>query len=244
VCIFLFTDFNKQLEKYADEDNPLAAFAYLFSYLSELFQHEDFTRIKRMCLLRGVGFSPDFREKMKAATNTEEVLDVLDDYYTYCNWLNVRYLKIIVKNARMSIAEQLIDIFEKHFYSKKVSKVKEYIDCRSFDPKHVKFINVKINVCGDQWTVKELIKFCRELENMGLPEGSTSPADSGQPGCLLLACAIPLHCLFHAYEKIKLNSFKLRELHIQYIEFVSYPKIFPYHIVVPEKTMLTIPSKG
>ena len=50
---------------------------------------------------------------MKAATNTEEVLDVLDDFHIYCNWLNIRYLKMIVRNAGMSKAEQLIDSFEK-----------------------------------------------------------------------------------------------------------------------------------
>ena len=123
---------------------------------------------------------------------------MLDDYRTYCNWLNVRYLKIIVKNVGIPKAEQLIESFEKHFYSKKVSEVKEFIDCKSFDPEYVHIIKVKINALIDRWTVKELIKYCRELENMGIPEGSVTPTDSGQSGCLLLACAITLHCYLHA----------------------------------------------
>jgi len=239
-----FTDFDQTIEKYAVDNNPLGAFTCLFSYLSGLFKQEDFNKIKTSCLLRGAGFSPDFREKMKAATNTEEVLDVLDDYYAYCNWLNVRYIKIIVKNARISKAEQLIDSFEEHFYSKKVSEVKEYINCKSFDPEHVHVIKLKINTYDDKLTVKELIKYCHELENMGLPEGSVTPTDSGQPGCLLLACNIPLHCCLLAYEKIRLNCFRLRSLHIQYINFVSYPKIFSFPIDVTEDSVLKITSEG
>jgi len=233
-----------KIEKYADDNNPLGAFTYLFSNLSELFQQEDFIKIRRTCLLRGAGFSPDFREKIKAATNTEEVLDVLDDFYAYCNWLNIRYLKIIVKNAGMFKAELLIDSFEKHFYSKKVSDVKEYIDCKSFDPKYVHIIKSKININGNNLTVAELTNYCRQLENMGLPEGSITPADPGQSGCLLLTCAIPLHCCLHAYEVIKLNCFRLRKLHIQSVSFESYPKVSSFPFSVTEKCLPKITSTG
>ena len=245
VSIFLFcTDFNTKIKKYSDENDPLGAFIYLFSNLSELFQQEDFIKIKKACLLRGAGFSPAFREKMKAATNTEEVLDVLDDFYTYCNWLNIRYLKIIVKNAGMSEAELLIKSFEKHFYSKKVSDVKKYINCKSFDPKYVHIIKVKINRNGDNLTVGELTDYCRLLENMGLPEGSVTPADPGQSGCLLLTCAIPLHCCLYAYEMIKLNCFRLRKLHIQSVSFESYSKVFSFPLSVTEEPLLRITSNG
>jgi len=222
----------------------LGAFICLFNHLSKLFKQEDFNEIKPSFLLRGAGFSPDFREKMKAATNTEEVLDVLDDHYVYCNWLNIRYLKIIVKNAGMSKADQLIDTFERYFYSKKVSEVKEYIDCKVFDPRYTHNIRLKINTFDDKLTVKELTRYCQELENMGLPEGSVTPINSGQPGCFLLTCAIPLHCCLYAYEMIKLNSFKLRKFHIQYIDIGSYPKIFPFPFSITEKSLQKIASKG
>ena len=225
----LFTDFEHKFEIYAAENEPLGAFTYLLGALSVMFKQVDFNKIKQSCVLRGIGFSPAFRDKMKATTNTEEVLDVLDDFYIYCNWLNVRYLKIIVKNADMSEAEKLISSFEKHFYSKKVSEVKDNIHCgKSFVHEHVHNITLKINTRGHELTVEELIKYCRGLESMGLPEGSVTPTDSGQPGCLLLACAIPLHSCLHAYEKIQLNTLRFRKLHIQYINIESYPKIFSY----------------
>jgi len=213
----------------------------LFENLGKLFQQEDFTKIKRSCLLRGVGFSPDFREKMKVATNTEEVLDVLDDFHIYCNWLNIRYLKMIVRNAGMSKAEELIENFEKHFYSKKVSEVKEYIDCKSFDPKYVHTIKLKINTNNDNLTVEKLTKYCRELENMGLPEGSVTPIDSGQKGCVLLACTIPLHLCFRVYQMVKLNSFKLRNAHIRFIDIQSYDKVlaFPLHLTKESLPVIT-----
>ena len=230
--ILLHADFDKKIEQYADENNPLGAFTCLFVNLGELFQQEDFNKIKQTCLLRGVGFSPDFREKMKAATNTDEVLDVLDDFHLYCNWLNIRYLKMIVRNSGMSKAEKLINRFEEHFYSKKVSDVKGYIDSKSFDPKYVHIIRLKINTNDTNLTVEKLTDYCRELENMGLPEGSVTPTDPGQPGCLLLSCATPLHLCLLAYKMIKSNSFKLHRLHIQFVQVDSYPKIhsFPCHV--------------
>ena len=246
LCIlcFHFVDFDRKIEKYAKDNDPLGAFSCLFDNLGKLFQQEDFSKIKRTCLLRGVGFSPDYREKMKAATNTEEVLDVLDDFHIYCNWLNIRYLKMIAINAGMSNAEHLIDIFVKHFYSKKVSDVKRYIDCKKFDPEYVHIIKLKINTNGDNLTVEKLTDYCLELENMGIPEGSVTPTDPGRSGCLLLACAIPLHCCLHAYEMIKLNSFRLRKLHIRYIHLQSYPKVYTFPFCVTEESLIKITRKG
>ena len=55
-CIIFSTEFDEKIEKYAEDNNPLGAFTCLFDNLGELFQQEDFTKIKRTCLLRSVGF--------------------------------------------------------------------------------------------------------------------------------------------------------------------------------------------
>ena len=108
-----------------------------------------------------------------------------------------------------------------------VSDVVEYINSDYFDPNHVQYVTIKIAKNCDTLTVKHLTEFCRKLENnMKLPEGSFSPADSGKSGCLLLACVMPVHCCLYAYEMLKLNSFFFRKWHIQFIQIESFPKIF------------------
>jgi len=53
---FFFTDFNEKIEKFADDNDPLGAFAYLLIHLSKLFEQKNFAELKQICLLRGVGF--------------------------------------------------------------------------------------------------------------------------------------------------------------------------------------------
>ena len=225
--IVYFLDFDNVFEKYDKDNNPVGAFAYLLNQLAKLFQEEDFDELQKTCLLRGAVFSSDFKKDIQAANNSDAILDVLDNFKIYCNWLNTRYLKIIVINAGMPKAEKLIMSFEEHFYGKKVSDVKKYFKSIYFDPNHVQIVTLKINANDEHLTVRNLTEYCQELENdMRLPEGSISPADSGKRGCLLLACAMPLHCCLYAYEMMRLNSFKLRKLHIQFLQIGSYPKIF------------------
>ena len=209
----------------------MGAFAYLLIELSELFQEEDFDKLQKTCKLRGVLFSFEYKQEIQAAKKSDDILDALDKLKIYCNWLNTRYLKIIARNAKIPKAEKLIESFEKHFYCKKVSDVMEYINSNYFDPDHVQNVKIKINTSSEALTVRNLIDYCRKLEsNMRLPEGVMSPADSGKIGCLLLACAMPVHCCLHAYEKSKSNSFIFREWHIQFIQIESYPKIFTFQL--------------
>ena len=224
-----YSDFDDVFEKYDEENDPVGAFSYLFNKLAELFQEEDFKKLRNACKLRGALFSSDFKKEIQAASNSDAILDVLDNFKVYCNWLNTRYLKIIARNARIPKAEQLIASFEERFYCKMVSDVEVHINSDLFDPDHVQNVAIKINANSDTLTVRKLTDYCRKLEsNMKLPEGTMSPADSGRSGCLLLACAMPVHCSLYAYEMSKSNSFIFREWHVRFIQIKSYPKIFTF----------------
>ena len=224
-----YSDFDDVFEKYDEDNDPVGAFAYLLNKLEVIFQEEDFTELQKACKLRGALFSSDFKKEIQAANNSDDILDVLDNFKINCNLLNTRYLKIIVRNVNIPKAERLIASFEEHFYCKMVSDVRVHINSNFFDKKHVENVEIKINTNRDTLTVRKLTDYCRKLEsNMKLQEGTMSPVNSGRSGCLLLACAMPVHCSLYAYEMSKSNSFIFRQWHVRFIQIKSYPKIFTF----------------
>ena len=185
----------------------------------------NFAELKNAFMQRGTLLSREFKEQVKAAAKLDDLLDVLDNPL-YCNWLNIRILKRIVKTVDIAEAKQLIQAYESCVYSKKVSDVKKHFDSRCFDPSQVSSVKAKIVRCTEGLTVADIIKYCEKLENnMGVYTGSVTATEC-QPGCLLITCAIPIHCALHAYETAKTNFLKFRLFHMQYIEIESYPKIF------------------
>ena len=144
----------------------------------------------------------------------------------YCNWLNTRLLKRIVKTIDIPEAECLIQAYENCVYSRKVSDVMMHFDSRCFHKSHVSLVIAKISAKFESLTVADVIDYCQRLEcNMGVCAGTVTAAQC-QPGCLLITCVIPLHCALHAYETAKTNFLNFRQFHIRYIEIESFPKVF------------------
>ena len=215
------------------EDDVVGAFAYLFNKLRILFNEVNFTQLKNACIQGGTLIPSDFKQQIKAAVELDDLLGVLDNPM-YCNWLNVRLLKRIVKTVDIPEAELLIQAYEKSVYSRKVSDVKIYFHSDYFNPSHVSLVNAKILRSFKSLTVADIIKYCQELEcNMGVYAGSVTATEC-QPGCLLITCVIPIHCALHAYVTAKTNFLRFRLFHIQYIEIESFPKIFALNFSIQE----------
>ena len=211
-------------EKFEDDD-VVGAFAYLFYKLRILFGEVNFTQLKSACIQRGTLLPSEFKQQIKAAVELDDLLDALDNPM-YCNWLNIRVLKRIVKTIDIQEAKHLIEIYEKCVYSRKVSDVEMYFHSDYFKQSHVSLVNAKIVKSFESLTVGDIIKFCEKLEsNMGVYAGSVTATEC-QPGCLLITCVIPIHCALHAYETAKTNFLNFRQFHIQYIEIESFPKVF------------------
>ena len=234
-----FTDHpNTYSEKFEDDD-VVAAFAYLFNKLADLFGEVNFMKLKSACIQRGTLLPSEFKERIKAAVQLDDLLDVLDNP-VYCNWLNTRLLKRIVKSVDIPEAKHLIQAYENCVYSRKVSDVMMYFNSRCFNPSHVSLVNVKIVRSFKSLTVADIIRFCEKLESdMGLYAGSVTATEC-QPGCLQITCVIPIHCALFAYEMAKTNFIKFRQFHIQYIEIVSFPKVFALKFSIKENDKLTI----
>ena len=223
--IIVATDHPDAYTKKFEDDDVTCAFAYLFNKLGILFGEVDFTQLKRACIQRGTLLSNDFKQKIREANELDALLDALDNPL-YCNWLNTRLLKRIVKTIDIPEAEQLIQTYENCVYSRKVSDVKMHFDQRCFDQSHVSLVSAKINAKFENLTVADIINFCQKLEfNMGVDNGTVT-ATQCQRGCLLITCVIPMHCALYAYKTAKTNFLNFRQFHIQYIKIASFPKVF------------------
>ena len=230
-------DADAYTKEFEDED-VVGAFACLFNKLGDLFGEVNFMKLKNACIQRGTLLPSEFKERIKAAVQLDDLLDALDNPM-YCNWLNIRLLKRIVKTINIPEAKILLQSYESCVYSRKVSEVMPYFDPRCFNPSHMSLVNAKIVKSFTNLTVADIIKYCERLEiNMGVYAGSVTATEC-QPGCLQITCVIPLHCALHAYETAKTNFLKFRQFHIQYIEIGSFPKVFALNFSVKENDMDT-----
>ena len=150
-------------EKFEDDD-VVGAFAYLFYKLRILFGEVNFTQLKSACIQRGTLLPSEFKQQVKAAVELDDLLDALDNPM-YCNWLNIRVLKRIVKTIDIQEAKHLIEIYEKCVYSRKVSDVEMYFHSDYFKQSHVSLVNAKIVKSFESLTVGDIIKFCEKLES-------------------------------------------------------------------------------
>ena len=199
---------------------------YLLTKLEELFSKVDFKKLRNACIQRGSQLPTEFKQQVKKAVAVDDLLDVLDSNRLYCNWLNIRILKRIVKMIDIQEAKYLIQCYEKCVYSKKVSDVATYFRSEYFKESHVSLVNTKIVESTENLTVADIVKYCEKLEcNMGLYAGSVT-ATGYQPGCLRITCVIPMQYTLHAYLTAKANFLQFRQFHIHYIEIELFPKIY------------------
>ena len=217
-------DHDRITEKFKDDD-VIGAYAYLFSKLAELFDKVDFKKLKRNCTSRVAGYPEDFRKQMQAAELLDDILDILGKP-SYCNWLNIRLLRRIVKLTEISEAQHLLDTYEKCLYSRKVSEVRPYFKSVYFDEDHFSKVEAKINRNAERIKVSDVIEFCRQLESdLKVPEGSFVTAGCNT-GCFEITCVIPAQCAFYVNEMVKRSVIKFRRLHIQYFKIESFEKHF------------------
>ena len=169
-------------------------------------------------MLRGSNLPKEIKEDINQAKSVDEILDVLDENQYHCNWSNVRWLKIIAKNLNNEKAQKVIQIYEDNVYNRKISNVQHHFYDYS-NAENSAVIEAKINKSPEDVTVRDILKCCSRLENtMDLYAGITSVTGISS-GCMKITVVIPLYCSLHAYKFANNNRFKLRKLHIQYLEF-------------------------
>ena len=219
------------IDRLQDED-VIDAFTYLLTKIETFFNEMDFLNLKNKVVLATVMLPQDIRLKIKNAENSNEIIEVLVDS-VYCNWLNVRLLKRIAKNNDNRRAVNVIQIYEDHVYSRKASSVIQYFTL-IFDEKIVSEIELTINKCHEDATIKEIIEYCGIVEKIIGIETGIASAKKACPGSLKITIVIPLHCSFHAFKMVKEKFYKLRQFHIRCLEIGSYSKVFAMNCLVNE----------
>ena len=232
-------DYDSYYEHFKDESDAVGAFTYLLNKLGALFNEMEFNELKKICILRGSNCSEDFRQPIRQAKTLDDILEILERPI-YCNWLNIRLLRRIVRITEIPEAKILLDAYEKVLYSRKVSEVKPYLQSIYFDPKHFSVIKAKINKYAELWVVSDVVEFCQMLESdiIQISEESVMATDCDR-GCVKFTGIIPVKCASHAYKMASKNLFKLRKFHIRYLEIGSYPKL---HYCVLKQTELALSS--
>ena len=216
-CVHMYFADDKINDKFKD-GNVIEAFSYLFNILYTLFAAEEFDRLKRACIMRGIPLSQEFKQSMNQAKSVDDILNVLDNHPYYCNWLNVRLLSTIAKNLHNNSAKKLIQVYEDNVYCRKISDVQRYFTI-CFNKETLAEVEAKINKSPKGLTVKDIFNSCKGLEEvMDIHSGVTSVTAIG-PGCMKITVVIPLYCSLHAYKFASKNFFRLRQFHIQYLEF-------------------------
>ena len=211
------------IEEFQDDD---VVFAYmcLFKKLKVLFSKVNFMELKDACVQWGTLLPTEFKQQVKEADKLDDVLVALDKPL-YCNWLNIQVLKRIVKAVKIQRAIILIQAYEEHVYSRKVSEVEKYFHLKYFDQSYVSLVSTKIVESSENLTVADVITYCEKLESITGVAGSVT-ATKCQPGCLLITCIIPIHCALHAYQTAKTNFLQFRQFHIHYIKVELFPKVY------------------
>ena len=227
VCMIISIVDEKALRAYKEkfsEDDVEASFLYLVSKLEALWSEVDFSELKKICK-RDNRLSNELRSDVKKAPNLEETFDLLTTS-PFCTWLELRILKRMAKVADVPEAIDMINVFEECVHKRKCSEVELYFIKQYINPDHLTLVEAKLNKNANDLIVSDLINYCHKLESIcGIPAESSIPIRS-EEGCLEICFAIPTYCCLHAYEIAKSNFFKLRPIHIRYLQIGKFPRIY------------------
>ena len=217
----------KALRNYRErfsEDDVVASFLYLISKLEALWSTVDFAELKKICK-RDDRLSNELRSELRKAPDLEETFDLLTTS-PFCTWLELTILKRMAKVADVPEATNMINIFEECVHKRKCSEVQQYFKKKYINPDHLTLVKAKLNKNAGDLIVSDLINYCHKLESIcGIPAESSIPIRS-EEGCLEICFAIPTYCCLHAYEVAKSHFFKLRPIHIWYLQIGKFPRIY------------------
>lgn len=200
------------------------AFLCLLNKLEEFWNKKSLKSFQNVCL-RDVRLSPTIKKEVEAAPSLSEIFNILTAT-VYCNWMEIRILQRMADVTEDPSASNLIEAFQKTVYSKKFIEVAQYVVKHHFHEDHVEKVKVKLNKHADRITVQGLVDYREKLEGiMQNPVCSTSCIDA-KPGCLEISMVIPKYCYLHAFEMTKQSCNRLRQLHFQYVQIGSFPKIY------------------
>jgi len=198
-----------------------------------------------MKLPGGVQLPNDLYQRIEAAQKLDDLLDTLSKSQ-YWHWIDLRLMNVLIFSSGIRRAKELVDKYKAFTYPKKLSEVLDLSQReKEIKEAYTAKVSSKLEIEPDKITIEDLSKRWVKLETLilAIPFG-TSAFESTSPGCLQITWLIPIQYKFHAYKSAMSNRHKFHQIHLQYLQFESYPPIYDPFTIQPDvlSTLLHLPN--
>ena len=184
---------------------------------------ENFETIRNSCVARA---SEPLRGLIKRATDTRRLFEILAENDKYCNWMDVRLLKVIATACGNKQLQSLIENYTNVIYSKPLRKVWNVIPHYSAvrDRYYSKLKVTFGDKDPDNVTVEELIRSKPKLaKKIAIYIGVV------QEKCLVVTWLIPTDKLYQAYLSFLTFPHQLRKDDL--IQFDTWMAYLPQNVL-------------
>ena len=209
--------FEVNFKAYEDVSN---AFDQLFIICQRVIKvsSEDFKAIRNSCVARA---SEPLCGFIKHAATTHRLFEILAENKKYCNWMDVRFLKIIAIACGNKQLQSLIENYTDVIYSKRLCEVWDYIPHYStVRDKYYSEVKAKFGDRDpDSVTVKELIRSKPQLAKQIAMLIAVVEEES-----LLVTWLIPTDEVYQAYLSfLTVPQQSRKDKLIQFGSWMAYP---------------------
>ena len=212
-------------------ENIQQVFQKFTSTITSLLRVANINTIRRACILQSSGPSAiklpaDLVIKIQRIGSIDDLIDELA-FSGVLTWIDTRLFEAMAAASSIPEPLELIREYKSFVYEKKISEILPNSPDMSTKHQYIKKVSCKINIPADELTIGELINFKKILETVVLDinEGSLE-LNHITEGCIEMHCYISTHLFTHAYQSSLENTDKFSGLHIRYVDFKDYPKIY------------------
>ena len=234
-------------------ENVGQAFQNFTTAVASLLRISNIAIVRRACISQamspsGIRLPFEFVEKIKQISNIDSLIDELT-FSGYWTWIDTRVVEAMAAASISSTPKtlHLIKQYKSYLYPKKLSEVLTNFPDRNTKTEYVRKVSCKVNKFVDDTTIQELLDFKRLLETIVLDiRQDTLTLDKITEGCIVIHCYIPIQLFTHAYQSSLKKTNKFSRLHIRYLDFNGYPKIYSLQDTreIHGGLLLSLPSTG
>ena len=179
---------------FTEYEDVSLAFSALFSRLQkEIKSYKDFMIIKNACVARA---NPKLSKEIKRTQDVDSFFQLFADNKTLCNWLNIRFLEVIVTASGNSKLKGIIHKYKKVIYSKTLREVWGQIPYHTVRTEYYSTLQARFDGKDpDNVTVEELRKMCKPY----LVRDIAMRITIIEEGSLRITCHIPINAVYQIY---------------------------------------------
>ena len=192
-CSTILTACDSENLNFAEFDDVSLAFSTLLSKLQKEITSKDFVIIRNACVARA---SQKLSDQIKETQNTDDLFQLFAENKAYCNWMNIRFLEVIVNASGNSKLVALVKNYKSIIYSKTLREVLSCIPYHTIRTKYYSELQVKFDGKDpDNVTIAQLIRSCEPylVKDIALLIGII------EEGSLTITCHIPTDKVYHTY---------------------------------------------